>query len=125
MVIGIGIDIIDVERVQKIAEKNPRFLERIFTQKEIDYCSQKKNKYQHLAARFAAKEAFFKAVGKRISWQDVELSNLRSGKPELDIKLKERFSIEKAHVSISHLKEYAVAAVVLEGEKRRKPTSPK
>ncbi len=125
MVIGIGIDIIEVERVKKLAERNPRFLERIFTQKEIDYCSKKKNKYQHLAARFAAKEALFKAIGKRISWQDVELSNLRSGKPQLDIKLKERFSIKKALVSISHLREYAMAAVILEGKKRRKPTSPK
>jgi holo-[acyl-carrier protein] synthase len=125
MVIGIGIDIIDVERVRKLAEKNPRFLERIFTSKEIDYCLKKKNKYQHLAARFAVKEAFFKAIGKRISWQDVELFNLPSGKPQLDIKFKERFFIDKALVSISHLKEYAVAAVILEGEKKRKPTSPK
>ncbi len=115
MVIGIGIDIIDVERVQKLAEKNPRFLERIFTHKEIDYCLQKKNKAQHLAARFAVKEAFFKAIGKRISWQDVELFNLPSGKPQLEVKSKERFSIKDAHVSISHLKEYAVAMVVLEG----------
>jgi holo-[acyl-carrier protein] synthase len=125
MVIGIGIDIIDVERIKKLAEKNPRFLERIFTLKEIDYCSKKKNKYQHLAARFAAKEAFFKAVGKRISWQDVELSNLPSGEPQLDIKFKERFFIEKALVSISHLKDYAVATVILEGEKKLKPTSPR
>jgi len=125
MVIGIGIDIIDVERVRKLAEKNPRFLERIFTPKEIDYCLKKKNKYQHLAARFAVKEAFFKAIGKRISWQDVELFNLPSGQPQLDIKFKERFFIDKALVSISHLKEYAVAAVILEGEKKWKPTSPK
>ena len=125
MVIGIGIDIIDVERVKKLAEKNPRFLQKIFTPKEIEYCSKKKNKHQHLAARFAVKEAFFKAIGKRTSWQDVELFNLASGKPQLDIKLKERFSIDKAHVSISHLREYAVAVVVLEGEKKRKPTSPK
>jgi holo-[acyl-carrier protein] synthase len=85
----------------------------------------KKNKYRHLAARFAVKEAFFKAIGKRISWQDVELFNLPSGEPQLDIKFKERFFIDKALVSISHLKEYAVAAVILEGEKKRKPTSPK
>ena len=124
MVIGIGIDIIDVERVRKLAEKNPRFLERIFTPKEIDYCSKKKNKHQHLAARFAVKEAFFKAIGNRISWQDVELFNLPSGKPQLDIKFKERFFIEKALVSISHLREYALATVVLEGEKKRKTNSP-
>jgi len=125
MVIGIGIDIIDVERVKKLAEKKTRFLERIYTPKEIAYCQKKRNQYQHLAARFAAKEAFFKAIGGRISWLDVELSNLPSGKPQLEIKLKERFSIEKAHVSISHLKEYAVAAVVLEGEKRQKSKLPK
>ncbi len=117
MILGTGIDIIEVERVKKIAEKSPRFLEKIFTSSEIDYCLKKKNKYQHLAARFAAKEAFFKALGKRINWTDVELYNLSSGKPELKIKNKEGFHVEKSHVSISHLKEYAVAAVILEGKK--------
>ena len=86
MVIGVGIDIIEVERVRKLAEKHPRFLERIFTSREIKYCMQKRNKYQHLAARFAAKEAFFKAIGRRINWRDVELFNLPSGKPQLEIK---------------------------------------
>jgi holo-[acyl-carrier protein] synthase len=117
MILGTGIDIIEVERVKRIAEKSPRFLEKIFTSGEIGYCLKKKNKYQHLAARFAAKEAFFKAIGKRINWTDVELFNLSSGKPELKIKNKERFRIEKAHVSISHLKDYAVAAVILEEKK--------
>ena len=91
MVKGIGIDIIEVERVKKIAEKNPKFLDRIFTSREVSYCLKKRNKYQHLAARFAAKEAFFKAIGKRISWKEVELFNLPSGKPQLEIKSKERF----------------------------------
>lgn len=117
MILGTGIDIIEVERVKKIAEKTPRFLEKIFTPDEIDYCLKKKNKYQHLAARFAAKEAFFKAIGRRINWTDVELTNLSSGKPELKIKNKERFRVEKAYVSISHLKDYAVAAVILEEKK--------
>ena len=117
MVLGVGIDIIEVERVRKLAEKHPRFLERIFTPREIDYCLQKKNKYQHLAARFAAKEAFFKAVGKRVNWRDVELFNLPSGKPKLEIKSKENFSFRDTHVSISHLKDYAVSSVVLEGGK--------
>ena len=116
MILGTGIDIIEVGRVKRIAEKNPRFLEKIFTASEIDYCLKKRNKYQHLAARFAAKEAFFKAIGRRINWTDVELYNLSSGKPELKIKNKERFRIENAHVSISHLKDYAVAAVILEGK---------
>ena len=113
MVKGIGIDIIEVERVKKLAEKNPRFLERIFTDREISYCVEKRNKYQHLAARFAAKEAFFKAIGRRTGWREVELINLPSGKPQLEIKSKERFSFEEAHVSISHLAEYAVATVIL------------
>ncbi len=117
MVIGTGIDIIEVERVKTITEKNARFLDKIFTSREIQYCMKKKNKYQHLAARFAAKEAFFKALGKRISWTAVELYNLSSGKPELKIQNQRRLRIEKAHVSISHLKDYAVASVILEGEK--------
>ena len=60
MIVGIGMDIIEVRRVKEAVEKNPRFLERIFTRREIDYSLTKKNKYEHLAARFAAKEAFFK-----------------------------------------------------------------
>jgi holo-[acyl-carrier protein] synthase len=116
MIIGVGIDIIDVKRVKNLAEKNPRFLEKIFTPAEISYCLGKRNKYQHLAARFAAKEAFFKAIGRRTAWREVELFNRASGKPELEIKAKQRLSIEKAHVSISHLEEYAVAAVILESK---------
>ena len=114
MITGIGIDIIEVERVKKLAEKNPRFLERIFTDREISYCSERRNKYQHLAARFAVKEAFFKAIGRRVGWREVELINLPSGKPQLEINSKERFSFKEAHVSISHLAEYAVATVILE-----------
>jgi holo-[acyl-carrier protein] synthase len=117
MVKGIGIDIIEVERVKRTAEKTPKFLERIFTPGEISYCLAKRNKYQHLAARFAAKEAFFKAIGRSINWKDVELINAPSGKPRLEIKAKERFAFLEAHVSISHLKEYAIAMVILEGKK--------
>lgn len=114
MVKGIGIDIIEVHRIKKLVEKNPRFLERIFTTQEISYCMEKRNKHQHIAARFAAKEAFFKAIGRRINWKDIELTNLSSGKPHLEIKSKENFSFEEAHVSISHLTEYAVATVILD-----------
>ena len=114
MIAGIGIDIIEVERVEKFVERTPRALEKVFTPKEAKYSLDKKNKYQHLAARFAAKEAFFKALGKRIAWTDVELFNLSSGKPELNIKEKERFSFDFTHVSISHLADYAVAVVILE-----------
>lgn len=114
MIVGVGIDIIEVERVKRIAEKNTRFLRKVFIQEEIEYSLEKKNKYQHLAARFAAKEAFFKALGRRISWTDIGLVNLPSGKPQLEIKSKEKFPFDKAQVSISHLKDYAVAVVILE-----------
>ena len=113
MISGIGIDIIEVARVQSTIEKNPRFLSRVFTPQEIQYCEGKKNKYQHLAARFAAKEAFFKAIGKRVSWKDIGVINLPSGKPQLEIYKKELFLIN-IEISLSHLKEFAVAVVVIE-----------
>lgn len=114
MISGIGVDIIEVERVKKFLEKTPRALKKVFTPNEASYCLSKRHKYQHLAARFAAKEAFFKALGKKIQWTDVELVNLPTGKPELSIKGKERLSFSRSHVSISHLTEYAVAVVILE-----------
>lgn len=123
MINGIGIDLIEVDRIKKLIEKNPRFSQRIFTSQEIRYCQQKKNKYQHYAARFAAKEAFFKALGRRIKWTDIGLSNLSSGKPQLELqdkKLKAEFSSDKIHVSIAHLKEYAVAVVILLGSSSKK-----
>jgi len=119
MISGVGIDIIEVERIKKLIEKNPRFLSRIFTPQEIAYCQKKKNKYQHFAARFAAKEAFFKALGRKIKWTDIGLANLSSGKPVLEIKreeLKEKLSSTKIHVSISHLSQYAAAVVILEND---------
>jgi holo-[acyl-carrier protein] synthase len=114
MILGVGIDIIEVKRIEKLAEKNPRFLQKVFTPSEISYSHGKRNKHQHLAARFAAKEAFFKALGRRISWTDIELTNLSSGKPQLTIKSKERISFSSIHVSISHLSDYAAAVVILE-----------
>lgn len=114
MIKGIGIDIIEVERVEKLGLKSSRFLEKIFTPREIAYCSRKANKFQHFAARFAAKEAFFKALGKRIPWKDVELVNLASGKPTLELASGREWPFRQAHVSISHLARLALAVVVLE-----------
>ena len=116
MIVGIGVDIIEVDRIQKLAEKSPRFLKRVFTDMEIEYSQAKRNRFQHLAARFAAKEAFFKALGKKINWTDVGVVNLPSGKPELEFKNKEAFTFDRASVSLSHLKEYAIAYVILEKE---------
>jgi holo-[acyl-carrier protein] synthase len=114
MIIGIGIDILEVARVQKVVERNTRFLDRVFTEEEVQYSLPKKNKYQHLAARFAAKEAFFKAIGKRISWTDVEVRNDPSGQPKLFVHAKEDFGFSRSLLSLSHLAEHALAIVILE-----------
>ena len=118
MVLGTGIDIIEVERIKKIAERNPRFLEKIFTSREIDYCMKKTNKYQHLAARFAAKEAFFKAIcpqGQRgIGYRDIEVVMDKSGGPRLRShgKAHKALRSREAALSIAHERDFAVAVVI-------------
>ncbi|MCJ7611121.1 MAG: holo-ACP synthase [Candidatus Aminicenantes bacterium] len=114
MITGIGIDVIEVARVKKAAEAHPRFLEKIFTAEEIRYSQAMHNKYLHLAARFAAKEAFFKALGRRISWTAVSVVNCPSGKPELVIAAPEGLGFDRASVSLSHITNYGLAMVVLE-----------
>lgn len=117
MKISNGTDIIEINRIQEVIEKNGnRFLEKIYTQKEIAYCEAKKaQKYQSYAARFAAKEAAYKALSKyinfRYSWKDFEIENNQAGKPILKI----HFNIpnlQELDVSLSHCKQYAVANVV-------------
>lgn len=123
MVFGIGIDLIEVERINKQLTSNPRFVKRIFTQKEIDYCEGKKNKAQNYAARFAAKEAFFKALGtgwrEGLAFKQVEVLNDEMGKPEIFLygKAKQWIKdkgITNIQVSLSHLKNLASSIVVLE-----------
>ena len=116
MKISCGTDIIEIDRVKSSIESiGERFLNTIYTKKEIEYCeSRKAQKYQHYAARFAAKEAIFKALSTRIgsqyTWKDFEIINSNKGKPEvfLHLIIDEIDSIE---ISISHCKEYAVAYV--------------
>ncbi len=114
MIIGIGIDIIEVARVRKAIERTPRFADRVFTPAEIAYSDGKASRFQHLAARFAAKEAFFKAVGRRAGWTDVETVNEPSGQPRLVVRSGEDFGFSRSHVSLTHIAELAVAVVVLE-----------
>lgn len=117
-----GTDIIEIYRVKEsIEDLGENFVNKIYTKKEIEYCESKKNaKYQHYAARFAAKEAIFKAVSKllndkyEISWQNAEIINLADGKPVVNfINTNINEKIEDIDISISHSKEYAVATVVL------------
>ena len=118
MQITCGTDIIEINRIKKnIEELGEKFLNRIYTQKEIEYCEGKKSqKYQSYAARFAAKEAIFKAISKElndkyeIGWKDLEILNDEQGRPQVKINGVQKENID---ISISHCKEYAVAMVVM------------
>ncbi len=116
-----GTDIIEISRIKKSIEKlGQRFLQLVYTPKEIEYCeSKKQSKYCHYAGRFAAKEAIYKAVSSilkdkyEISWKNVQVINDEYGNPKvefIDIELKK---IKNIDISISHCKEYAVANVVM------------
>ena len=117
-----GIDIIEIEIIkQSIDNLENRFINEIFTPKEIEYCESKRTgKYQHYAARFAAKEAIFKAISKllidkfELSWKNAEILNDESGKPYINfLNTDIEGKIEDIDISISHCKEYAIASVVL------------
>ena len=121
MKIKTGIDIIEINRIkQSIEETEGKFCERVYTQKEIDYCESKNiQKYQHYAARFAAKEAVFKAISQNlkskydISWKDIEILNDDNGRPYVQILNQNIQGIDNIDISISHCKEYAVANVIV------------
>lgn len=120
MEIKTGIDIIEVNRIKESIEKlGDKFLNKIYTPLEIEYCSSKnKVKYQHFAARFAAKEAIFKALSDslenkyEINWLDIEIVNAENGKPKVHF-INKKFDINQIDISISHLEEYAVASCIL------------
>ena len=124
MIVSIGIDIIEVRRVREVLKRTPSFAERVFTEAERAYCdSRGVVAPQHYAARFAAKEAALKALqtGWRggISWHDVEIAAHDSGAPYLVLHgiakdLMENSGASKAHLSMSHTAEHAIAEVVLE-----------
>ncbi len=110
MIVGTGVDITEVNRLRKAVERwGDSFLGRIFTDSEINNAKKRVSFYQHLAGRFAAKEAIFKAVGdKDLGWKDLEILNDPQGKPYC-VFLGKRFKKMDVHVSISHVKNYAVA----------------
>jgi holo-[acyl-carrier protein] synthase len=121
MVIGIGIDIIEIDRIRESVEKfGDHFLNKIYTQKELDYCLKKKYKYQHLAARFAAKEAVYKALATGwdadVSWQNIEISNEPNGMPVVTLqgKLKKFLSKGKElKISMSHSRDYVACMAII------------
>jgi holo-[acyl-carrier protein] synthase len=122
MIVGIGTDIVQIDRIKHVVERQgDRFVERILCPSELSIFEKKKRSISYLAKRFAAKEAASKALGTGIgpiSWQDMEISNDRSGAPILLLKgaAKKRMALIGAHqvsISLSDELDYAVAFVVL------------
>lgn len=111
-VLGIGTDLVEVERIESFAKKTGA-LERIFAQEEIEYCLSRKNKYEHLAVRFAAKEAVFKALPfDGVAFKNITVSNLENGRPEVRI-ADPRADGLTIFISLSHTRHYATAQVVV------------
>lgn len=131
MIYGIGIDIVNIPQFRTAIERwGDRFKNRVFTERELEYCNGRKFAEQHLAARFAAKEAFFKAIGRAVRFSDVEIANDKYGKPCIVFKpeifltnpiapplIKGRqrgLSKLRTHLTLSHDGDYCVAQVIIE-----------
>ena len=123
MISGVGIDMIEVKRVAEKIGKESGFRELVFSEKEIAYCESKKKKFEHYAARFAAKEAFFKALGtgwlEDTRFNEVEVTNNNEGKPGiilsgLTLNTINTMGIKTILVSLSHIKKTASAVVIIE-----------
>lgn len=114
MIIGTGVDITEVSRLRKAVDRwGDDFLNRIFTRKELENAKSRGSLFQHLAGRFAAKEAIFKALNvKELNWKDIQILNDKFGKPNVEI-LNRNCREEDIHISISHVKSYAVASAVV------------
>jgi holo-[acyl-carrier protein] synthase len=126
MIVGTGIDIAEVSRIANSIERfGRRFLERIFTPDEIRYCESKANKAERYAGRFAAKEAGMKAIGtgwnRGVRWQDIEVQRAAGSRPTVIFHGKaaeffQKLGAVRAHLSITHTKDSAMAQVILESE---------
>jgi holo-[acyl-carrier protein] synthase len=126
VILGVGIDVVEVERIDRAVRRHgERFLRRIFTESEVGRSMGVKNSAQHLAARFAAKEAAVKALGTgasgEVRFRQVEVTNDASGRPGLSLaggaaRVAEALGARRLHVSLTHTASYAAAVVVLEGD---------
>jgi holo-[acyl-carrier protein] synthase len=124
MIVGIGVDIAEPERLeQAVGRYGRRFLERIFTPTEIAYCEGKRNKWERYAVRFAAKEAAFKALGtgwrRGVRWRDVEVTNLPGGKPTMNLsgqakEFASRQGVRRISLSLTHARQFVLAQVIFE-----------
>ena len=120
-IIGIGIDIEENKRMQKIVDQDgKRFLNSVFTENELKVFELVEEKAQYLSSRFAAKEAVMKAFGIPMKWKDMEIMNDDSGKPYVtllisDAEIMKHRNVKQIFITISHSKDYAIANVLLEG----------
>jgi len=124
LIIGIGIDLEEVERVQGAIERQgERFLKRIYTDQERAYCERFKDKYERYAGRFAVKEAAMKALGtgwsRGVRWVDIEVVRFPGGRPTLELKgearkIAERLGVKNVAISITHTPKQAWAQVIFE-----------
>ncbi len=122
MIYGIGTDIIEIDRIRKAILRNPRFIERLFTQAEMEYYEKRNMNVQSIAGGFSAKEAVFKALGTGLSsfrWKDVEILRCSAGKPVVRFNAKVKQYVDEnnigdIHVTISHCKDFATATAIAE-----------
>ncbi|MDA3955014.1 MAG: holo-ACP synthase [Bacteroidales bacterium] len=126
MILGIGTDLFDVERMKNRLEKQPTFIDGVFTDNEIKYCNQFKNKAQRFAARYAAKEALLKALGtgwrNGITFKDINIVNDDLGKPGIELsgiakQIADKLEVTSIHLSLSHTEKLANAFVIINNNK--------
>ena len=124
MILGVGIALCEMNRIRGLLEKDSdRFVRRIYRQGEAAYCRGKRHPEMHFAARFAAKEAFLKALGRgwRLGWTQLEVVRSESGKPKLVLSGRaaeeaDRRRVTRIHLTLTHTADTAAAVVILEGE---------
>ena len=129
MIVSVGVDLIEVGRIQRAIEDpqiGTRFRNRVFTEKEIQYCEKKqRGRYESYAARFAAKEAVMKALGRgwgsKVTWIEIEVARARSGKPDIVLHgntalFAERLGIRRWALSLTHTRGHGLAYVVAQDQ---------
>jgi holo-[acyl-carrier protein] synthase len=124
MIIGTGVDLVEIDRFRKVIERlKDRFILRVFTANEQQFCNEHRDPVPHFAVRFAAKEALFKALGtgwaKGVTWLDVEVRRERQDAPTMVLRgeaqrLSSAMGASKVHLSLSHSDQWAIATVILE-----------
>lgn len=111
---GIGVDLVAVERIERMVDSwGEKFLTRVYTDEELQYCLPKRRKFEHLAGRFAAKESFIKAYGEKLSLKDIEVISLENGEPALRLVSDSQNLRGQVHLSITHESSYALAMLII------------